>query len=137
MIKLHLVLLAFLVSPVVAITQGYTLVHPHSTHIARLTKDSIIVVNGETYSYTVDTPEDKGLISTSPTVGQLLTQLRASEPSLQLQVRSEQDTREAIESVVIGDRLVVLNNDGEIIKTYHIGSAPAAIGGKLVMKQDS
>ena len=34
----------------------------NSTHIGRTTKDSIIVINGSTYMYTVDTPEDKGLV---------------------------------------------------------------------------
>jgi hypothetical protein len=44
----------------------------NATHIGRITKDSIIVITGSTYSFTVDTPEDSGLVSTNTTVKQLL-----------------------------------------------------------------
>ena len=40
----------------------------NSTHIARITKDSVIVATGSTFSFTVDTPEDSGLVTTNTTV---------------------------------------------------------------------
>src|SRR5688572_33286215 len=53
----------------------------NSTHVARITKDSIIVIKGSTYSFTVDTPEDSGLVSTHTTVTQLLSQIKSKDGS--------------------------------------------------------
>ena len=35
----------------------------NSTHIGRISNDSLILISGSTYSFDVDTPEDKGLVS--------------------------------------------------------------------------
>jgi hypothetical protein len=40
----------------------------NATHIARISKDTIVIVGGSTYLFTVDTPEDQGLVSTAPDV---------------------------------------------------------------------
>ena len=44
----------------------------NSTHIVRIAKDSVIVITGSTFSFTVDTPEDSGLVSINTTVKQLI-----------------------------------------------------------------
>ena len=54
-----------------------------ASHIGGIVADSIIVVTGSTYSFTVDTPEDKGLISTKPSIKQLLSELISSDNSFQ------------------------------------------------------
>src|SRR5687768_2643406 len=56
---------------------------PHATHIAAITKDSIVVITGSTYRFTVDTPEDQGLVSTRPTVAQFLLQITSQDGSMQ------------------------------------------------------
>ncbi len=56
--------------------------HP-STHIGRITNDSILIISGSTMSFTVDTPEDKGLVSIKTTVNQLLAQIPSLAETLQ------------------------------------------------------
>lgn len=41
----------------------------------QLTSDSLLLFEGTTYRYTVDTPENKGLVSTLPTVMELKKKL--------------------------------------------------------------
>ncbi|GAB6007613.1 glycosyl hydrolase family 28-related protein [Dysgonomonas reticulitermitis] len=47
----------------------------HSPNIVRITQDTLYLVTGTTYRFTVDTPEDKGLLSTGLTANQLGEQL--------------------------------------------------------------
>ena len=63
----------------------------NSTHIGRITKDSIIVITSSTYSFTVDTPEDSGLVSTNTTVKQLLSQIRSKDGSAQQYVVTDKE----------------------------------------------
>lgn len=44
----------------------------------QLTRDSLLLFSGTTYRYTVDTPENEGLVSTLPSVAELKEQLAAS-----------------------------------------------------------
>src|ERR1700730_1314380 len=76
----------------------------HSTHIARITGDTIVVITGSTYQYTVDTPEGEGLISTKPTDAQLISELVSKDGSVQ-------------QYLVNGDRLIVTAADGKTTKT--------------------
>ncbi|HYC70436.1 MAG TPA: hypothetical protein VEB66_04460 [Opitutaceae bacterium] len=46
-----------------------------ATHVTAITDTRIVVVAGRTYAFTVDTPEDAGLVSTVPTVPMVLAQL--------------------------------------------------------------
>ena len=43
------------------VTSKYStdIVENNSTHIARVTKDSLVVISGSTYLFTVDAPEDE------------------------------------------------------------------------------
>jgi len=43
------------------------------THLGRIANDTLVVITGSTYSFTVDTPEDQGLVSTNIDVAQLMT----------------------------------------------------------------
>ena len=96
----------------------------HSIHIARITKDTIVVITGSTYQYTVDTPEGEGLISTKPTNAQLTSELRSKDGSVQ-------------QYLVDGDRLIVTAQDGKTTKAYHIVAEPMALTGQLVLRQGS
>src|SRR6185369_16723956 len=67
------------------------LIPNNSTHIGRITKDSIMVISGTTYSFTVDTPEDSGLVSTNTTVKQLLSQVKSKDGSAQQYLVTDKD----------------------------------------------
>src|SRR5690349_1158035 len=56
----------------------------NARHIVRITSDSIIIVKGNTYAFTVDTPEDQGLVSTTPTAAILLSEVGSKIGSDQL-----------------------------------------------------
>lgn len=54
-----------------------------ATHIFRITQDSLIVAAGSTYLFTVDTPEDQGLVATDADVPTLLRQIVSADGSTQ------------------------------------------------------
>src|SRR5258705_643818 len=100
----------------------------NAAHIGRITKDSIIVITGSTYSFTVDTPEDSGLVSTNTTVKQLVSEVKASDGSSQKYVVTHKDG--SIEDngyLLNGDHLIVTSQDGKTIKTYTIAVQPMAL----------
>ena len=90
-----------------------------STHIARITEDSIILIKGTTYSFTVDTPEDKGLVSISTTAGQLLSQLSSMGNFFkQFSIQDDKGTlRNEEEIIQSGDKLMAITSDGLKKKT--------------------
>src|SRR5215203_1692252 len=108
-----------------------------ATHIGKITADSIIIVGGSTYSFTVDTPEDKGLVSTKPSIKQLLSQLKAKDGSTA--TFKWTDISGAIKDdgeIMTGDKLIVTSQDGKATNTYHIGVRPMAVGGQLQLAQE-
>src|SRR5688572_18935962 len=108
----------------------------NSTHVARITKDSIIVIKGSTYSFTVDTPEDSGLVSTHTTVKQLLSQIKSKDGSARQYSVSGKDGNKKDEGYLLtGDKLVVTSRDGKTKKTYSIAAVPMAIGGRLQLEK--
>lgn len=50
-------------------------------NVAGISKDTLIVATGSTYRFTVDTPEDSGLVSTAPTIASLIAQAKNIFPS--------------------------------------------------------
>ncbi|HSC40541.1 MAG TPA: hypothetical protein VLD19_21810, partial [Chitinophagaceae bacterium] len=110
----------------------------HSTHIARITKDTIVVITGSTYSFTVDTPEDQGLVSTRPGIAQLVAELASKDGSVQQYKLTAKDGRVKTEGdVMTGDRLLVTAASGTATHTYHILVQPMALTGRLRLQQDS
>jgi polygalacturonase len=109
----------------------------NATHIARITNDSLIVITGSTYSFTVDTPEDQGLRSTGTTVKDLLAQIVSKDGSHQtyhIINRSRIPKTEGyIES---SDQLVVTLKNGSV-KTYKLGVRSMALSGKLQLEQNA
>ena len=83
---------------------------PHATYIVQVTNNAIVIVAGSTYSFTVDTPEDKGLVSTKPAIQQLFQQLRSKDGSLQQYKVFTKGNVEKNDSAVIedGDYLIVI-----------------------------
>ena len=103
-----------------------------SAHIARITKDSIIVINGTTYSFTVDTPEDSGLVSTNTTVAQLISGIRSKDGSVQqYSVTDKNGISKEAGHLITGDRLIVTSGDGKTKKNYSIAATSMALTGLL------
>lgn len=108
----------------------------NATHIARISGDTLVVVGGATYSFTVDTPEDQGLVPTKPDVAGLLLQVSAKDGSTQkYQVTGKDGIAKAGGELASGDRLVVTSQDGKTTKTYTIIIKPMAVGGVLRLQQ--
>jgi polygalacturonase len=109
-----------------------------ATQIASITKDTIVVISGSTYRYTVDTPEDQGLVSTRPTVKQLLAQLLSKDGSVQqYQITDKTGNAKSDGDIGTGDRLLVTPQNGKSTKTYHVVIRPMALSGQLTLQQPS
>jgi polygalacturonase len=110
----------------------------HAPHIAYIKNDSLIVVAGSTYRFTVDTPEDKGLVSTIPSVNELLSQLVSKNGKAQqyrfIDKKGDIKVNAQLET---GDKLIVAAADGKTTRTLYIGTKALAIGGLLSLKQSS
>ncbi len=129
---------AFIAPSAIAQKKGSTaeIVSNHSTYIARITRDSLVVITGSTYSFTVDTPEDKGLVSTKPSLFQLLAQISSKDGSVQdYQVVNKEGIEKNEGNVEPGDRLLVRSQDGKTSKTYHIAVKPMALSGQLQLEK--
>lgn len=106
-------------------------------HIARIANDTLTVIAGSTYSFTVDTPEDGGLVSTNPLVKGLLSQITAKDRSKQTyQVTTAHGVEKTEGDVVTGDHLVVISQDGKARTVYHILVKPMALSGRLQLVQE-
>lgn len=109
-----------------------------AAHIARIAGDTVVVVNGSTYSFTVDTPEDQGLVSTNPGVAQLVQQIRSKSGALQqYEVVSREGVVKKEGAIMAGDRLVVTAKDGKLKKSYYLAPQPIALNGLLVMERSA
>ena len=108
-----------------------------ASHIGGIVADSIIVVTGSTYSFTVDTPEDKGLISTKPSIRQLLSELISSDNSFQTyKLTNENDNAKEEGEIETGDKLIVTSQDGKSRKVYHLAVRPLALSGQLRLEKE-
>ncbi len=107
-------------------------------HIIRISKDTIVLATGSTYEFSVDTPEDKGLVATTPTVAQLMQELRAEDGSVQqYKVVAIDGSTKSTGYITDRDRLVVTTAAGEPGKTYQLVLQQAALAGRLRLKQQA
>jgi polygalacturonase len=106
------------------------------THIAAITKDTIVVISGSTYRFTVDTPEDQGLVSTRPTVQQFLLQIQSKDGSAQQYKITDKNgnAKTSGNEIITGDRLVVTAQNGKATKIYQLGVRPMALSGQLILQ---
>jgi polygalacturonase len=109
-----------------------------ASHIANITSDSVIVATGSTYSFTADTPEDKGLVSTGIDVMGLLSQIQSKDGSHQsYKITSKDGTPKSEGEIVTGDKLVATSTDGIKSKTYDIAVKRMALSGVLRLERDT
>jgi polygalacturonase len=110
---------------------------PQTTQIGEIKNNTIVVVTGSTFRFTVDTPEDQGLVSTRPTVQQLLEQLTSKDGSVQqYRVTDKQGNNKSNGDITAGDQLVVTAQDGIAMKKYLLVLQPLALGGQLNLQQE-
>ena len=113
------------------------IIENNSTNIGKITKDSLVIISGSTYLFTVDTPADGGLVSTNINVQQLLKQIQSKDGSVQTYKFIDKNGLVKKEgNVNTSDRLIVTSQDGKGNKTYTIGTKPMAIGGQLRLERD-
>lgn len=106
----------------------------YAPHIGSIQGDTIVVAGGSTNSFTVDTPEEQGLVSTHPTVQQLLRELKAIDGA-SLLVTDPAGTIKTTGTVVTGDRLTVTSAKGKIQQRYILVVRPLALTGQLQLLQ--
>lgn len=82
----------------------------------RLSGDSLLVTQGTTYRYTVDTPEGEGLTVTTPTVGTIVSGLVSEAGSTFQMVGRDGNTKDADSFPADGDRLHELSRGGKRVK---------------------
>jgi polygalacturonase len=104
----------------------------HAPHIGGIEGDRIRIVAGTTRSFTVDTPEDKGLVSTQPSVTEVLAEIASRDGAAQTRRIVGQDGAEKKEGAIeAGDRLVVTANAGAANRSFSLELSPLALTGKL------
>jgi polygalacturonase len=108
-----------------------------ATHIAQITNDRVVIIAGSTYLFTVDTPEDKGLVSTKMSVKQILMQLKSKDGSFQkYKVTDKDGTTKEDGELINGDLLVVTAEDGKAKRSYQIVVKPMAVAGHLYLQTE-
>ena len=109
----------------------------NATHIARINSDTIVVINGNTYSFTVDTPEDQGLISTNPGVDRTVQQIRPKGSiAQQYEIVTQEGVVKKEGAIMTGDRLVVTAG-GKYKRSYYLLLQSMALNGRLVLEQNT
>ncbi|MDR6941127.1 endopygalactorunase [Mucilaginibacter pocheonensis] len=107
----------------------------NAKNIARIANDSLVLIKGTTYRFTVDTPEDKGLISTGIAINDLASQLIAANgAALKYLVTDKTGVTKTEGEINTGDRLKVMSPDGAP-KIYHISVEQMALSGCLSLVQ--
>lgn len=107
-----------------------------SPHIAQINNNQLILVTGSTYRFTVDTPEDKGLVATQATVSELISEIKSADGSSQhYQVLAKDGTVKSAGLVQEEDMLKVTAQDGRATKKYSILLRTGALSGKLSLIQ--
>ncbi|WP_315817290.1 hypothetical protein [Paraflavitalea speifideaquila] len=111
---------------------------PGATHIARINSDTVVVITGSTYSFTVDTPEDQGLVSTNPGIVTLLREIRSKNGhTQQYSITDRNGTIKTGGPIVSGDRLVVATEDGKQPQKYYLRLQTGALNGRLDLERSS
>ena len=104
-----------------------------NTHY-NLTRDSLIVFSGETLRYTVDTPEDSGLVSTMPTVNEILANLKRNG-AYRLVDKNRNVKTDGVPAD--GDILEKLDAKGKVKSRYKVGVSNAALAPSLTLNRDA
>jgi len=104
----------------------------NAAHIATITNDAIVLITGSTYSFTVDTHPDSGLILTTATAAQLLKNIKSKYGiTQQYRVIAKSGVEKSGKELMSkGDHLIVTSAGGEK-RMYRIGLRKLAWNGQL------
>ena len=108
----------------------------NAKHIIRINQDTIIVASGSTYSFTVDTPEDKGLVSTRPYVHELFSELVSKEP-VEFILTSGDGLKKDSGQLENEDHLFVIPERIHNPYKYYIAYQNSALNGTLILEHDT
>ncbi|MBO9593349.1 MAG: endopygalactorunase [Niabella sp.] len=106
----------------------------NARYVTGVEKDTLHIVSGSTYAFTVDTPEDGGLISTAPSATALMADIR-KEPGKYTLYASD-GTPKTSGTVSTGDRLKAEDPKGTF-RSFFIKLVPKALGGQLIVEGKS
>jgi polygalacturonase len=111
---------------------------PNAAHVGGIAGDTVIVASGSTFLFTVDSPEDQGPVSTTPTVEDLLAQIVAKDGSTQgYRITASNGAEKKTGKIENGDLLAVTSQDGKANKTYSLQAKPLALSGRLTLEHDT
>ncbi|MBZ4190608.1 endopygalactorunase [Niabella beijingensis] len=110
----------------------YAQQHLPEPFIAGIDGDTLLITTGATYSFSVDTPEDSGLVQITPTVAQLLSAFR--DAAVPYQISAANGTHKTSGTVAAGDRLIAPHPDGRS-KQFIIKLIRKALNGTLTIVQ--
>jgi polygalacturonase len=107
-----------------------------STHIVGITADTLVVGTGSTYSFTVDSPEDQGPVSTKIRADQLLRQIKSKNNApLSYKITDQAGSAKTEAEISTGDRLVVTS--GNLVRTHQLEVRKAALSGQLRLQPEA
>ncbi|NLR66386.1 endopygalactorunase [Chitinophaga varians] len=106
---------------------------PISPHIAAISADTIKVVTGSTYAYTVDTKANEGLVSTATTAAHLLAELQTNVAVYSRQITGADGKPKDTGIITAGDRLTLTNARGSTI--YYLLPQQQALTGRLELQR--
>ncbi|MDR2037857.1 MAG: endopygalactorunase [Bacteroidales bacterium] len=133
-----LLIVSFLINAVDAEASTKEILIPgrDAPNIIRITADSVIFVTGITRSFTVDTPEDQGPVSTGLEVSKLSDQLKMRDGSpLIFSVYDSNNQLKRDGEIESGDMLEITVGKGK--KRYKTGVRRKAMAGKLILHQEN
>ena len=112
---------------------GAAVVKGQGNPVVQIKKDTIVLAKGTTYRFTVDTPEDQGLVSAGADAHGLFQLLYSRGDLLPgYIVRNKQGEIKTGTELFTGDRLQIKAKSGQV-QTYFIEVRKMALGGQLVL----
>lgn len=112
---------------------GAAVVRGQGNPVVQIKKDTIVLAKGTTYRFTVDTPEDQGLVSAGADVHGLFQLLNSKGDLLPgFIVWNKQGEIKNGTELFTGDRLQIKAKNGRV-QTYFIEVRKMALGGQLVL----
>lgn len=100
-----------------------------------LKADSLLLSSGTTYRYTVDTPEGEGLVSTLPSVTELVELFSKSEKAV-CRVTDMHGNVKVDRMPQEGDRMELVSPQGKVTRRWMIGIRKAALPAQLLLHRE-
>ena len=100
-----------------------------------LKADSLLLSSGTTYRYTVDTPEGEGLVSTLPSVTELVELFSKSEKAV-CRVTDLHGNIKVDRTPLEGDRMELVSPQGKVSRRWMIGIRNAALPAQLLLHRE-